>query len=112
MNYEFERGMVDFKLEHYQSAIDRWEPLLTENPANDTLNYFLGTAYLELKNTEPAIARLKKVTEKPQSKFINEAHWYLALAYILENRTEDAVKILENTNHPSKAELLNKLNRK
>jgi tetratricopeptide (TPR) repeat protein len=112
MNYEFERGMIDYKSEKYQSAIDRWEQLLAENIANDTLNYFLGTAYLELKNPEPAITRLKKVTENPQSKFIDEAYWYLALAYILENRTEDAVMVLENTNHPSKEELLKKLGRK
>lgn len=111
VNYEFERGMVDYKSGEYQSAIDRWTPLLAKSPENDTLNYFLGTANLELKDTEPAIDRLKKVTKEPQSKFFNEAHWYLALAYILENQIEDAALVLKNTNHPSKKELLNKLDK-
>ena len=109
MNYEFERGMVDFKSGEYQSAIDRWEPLLSKNPASDTLNYFLGTSYLELKNTTKAISRLKKVTEIPQSKFLSDAYWYLALAYVLENRKEDAIQALNKTNHPLKPKLLTKL---
>ena len=111
IDYEFERGMVDYKSGEYKAAIDRWKPLLAENPANDTLNYFLGTAHLELNNTGLAIARLKEVTKEPQSRFFNEAHWYLALAYLLENKTEDAFKALEKTSHPSKKELLSKLDK-
>jgi len=109
MNYEFERGMVDFKSGDFQLAVDRWKPLLTENPASDTLNYFMGTSYLELKNTTLAIPRLIKVTEVPHSKFISDAYWYLALAYILDDRKKDAILALNKTNHPLKTELLNKL---
>lgn len=111
-HYEFERGMVDFKTENYLEAVNRWEPLSAANPANDTLNYFLGVAYLELKKTDSAIVRLERATTVSQSKFINEAYWYLALAYILENRKEDAANALQNTNHPSKTKLLNELNEK
>lgn len=111
-HYEFERGMVDFKTKNYNDAVNRWAPLASANPANDTLNYFLGVAYLELEETDSAIVRLEKATTVSQSKFINEAYWYLALAYILENRKEDAANALQNTNHPSKTKLLNELNEK
>ena len=100
---------MQLKCGDYQSAIDRWNLLLAKDSASDTLNYFLGTAYLELKNTKPAIVMLTRVTEIPQSKFVNEAYWYLALAYILEDRKEDAISALRKTNHPLKTELITKL---
>ncbi len=109
MNYEFERGMVDYKTGDFQLAIDRWEPLLAENPSNDTLNYFLGISYLELRNTPEAIPRLEKVAEKTQGKFTDEANWYLALAYLLEGQKNDAIRALNNTDYPLKPELLTQL---
>ena len=112
MDYEFERGMVDFKSGEIQSAIERWNPLLAENPASDTLNYFLGVADLELKNTSQAIQRLQNVAGNPQSKFADDANWYLALAYILEDRKTEAVRALNQTSHASKEDLLNQLGEK
>lgn len=111
-NYEFERGMVDFKSGKFQLAIDRWEPLLANNPTGDTLNYFLGTSYLELQNTAKAISRLEKVTENPESKFLNDAWWYLALAYTRDGDKDKAIMALRKTNHSAKNELLNQLEKK
>ncbi|MEZ5104011.1 MAG: hypothetical protein R2757_05920 [Draconibacterium sp.] len=112
MDYEFERGMVDFKSGEFQSAVNRWEPLLAGNPNSDTLNYFLGTAYLELRYSTQAIQNLHKVSENSQSKFVDDANWYLALAYILEDKKDEARQALIRTNHPLKAQLLNRLEEK
>jgi len=112
IDYEFERGMVDFKSGEFQSAVNRWEALLAGNPNSDTLNYFLGTAYLELGYSAQAIQNLHKVSENSQSKFVDDANWYLALAYILEDKKDEARQALIRTNHPLKAELLNQLDEK
>lgn len=108
-NYEFERGMVDYKTGNYEAALERWQPLLTKRPDSDTLNYFFGSAYMIKRQAGEAIPYFKKVTQNVQSQFLNDAYWYLALAYLKQDKTTDAVKALSHTNHPKKEELLNKL---
>ncbi|MFB6318426.1 tetratricopeptide repeat protein [Saccharicrinis sp. FJH54] len=108
-DYEFDRGMVDFKTGDYQAAIKRWQPLLDSRPESDTLNYFIGSAYLAVRDAGSAIPKLEKVAEEMHSDFRNDASWYLALAYLLNNQNEKAINILQKTSHPRKDELLRKI---
>lgn len=105
MEYEFDRGMVDYKTGNYPAAIQRWEDLIQENPGNDTINYFLGAAHLELNNTTPAKHYLQKVLESDGSKFKEEAIWYLALVNVLERDYEKAIIHLNQSDHPDKDKL-------
>ncbi len=109
MAYEFDRGMVDFKLGEYEAAIMRWEKLSQENPENDTLNYFLGAAYLDLKNTDKAIFYFERVLETASGRFTDDAHWYLGLTYMLKRDFEQARKKLERSNHPDSNTLIKSL---
>src|SRR5690606_38198090 len=45
-HYEFENAMVSYKMGSYGEAIEGWRQLLKTYPQNDTLNYFIGSAYL------------------------------------------------------------------
>ena len=107
--YEFDRGMVDFKTGNYKTAIERWQPLLKDRQGSDTLNYFIGSAYLALNEADMAIPKLEIVSQNPGSMFLDDANWYLALAYIQKGQIQKAAKALKKTNHPRKDKLLRKI---
>lgn len=110
--YEFDRGMVDFKLGGYEAAIERWEKLSKEKPQNDTLNYFLGAAHLDLKNTDKAIFYFERTLETGSSRFTDDAKWYLGLTYLLKGDLEQARENLERSNHPDSKTLIKSLQQK
>lgn len=108
-DYEFDRGMIDYKTGNYGAAIKSWEPLLTTRPNSDTLNYFLGAANLANDNTKKAISFFEKVTISANSVFVKDACWYLALAQIKNGNRQEAIPYLEKTDHAQKEMLLKKL---
>src|SRR5690606_21896669 len=81
-NYEFEEAMVDYKTGDFRKAIGKWYPLLVENRSSDTLNYFIGVAYLANSQPDSAVVFLDKVTAAPTSVFQSDAYWYKALAML------------------------------
>src|SRR5690606_34514175 len=60
-NYNFFDAMVDYKNEMYEKAISKWTVLLLEDPENDTLNYYIGSAHFVLQDYEKAIPYFTKV---------------------------------------------------
>lgn len=107
--YEFENAMVSYKTGAYTKAINDWQKLLKEQPGNDTLKYFVGSAYLANKNQEKAILYFDSVIETPNSVFKQEAQWYKALSLIYLGKKQDAILLLEQVEHAGKEELLLKL---
>ncbi len=91
-NYEFYRGMVDYKQGKYREAIERWNPLLEREPENDTLNFYLGVSFLAKDETGKAIAYLSKTVHYPNSIFISEAWYYLGLAHLKAGNSEEAIR--------------------
>lgn len=89
---QFAEGMISYKLGDYSEAIAYWQPLVNSDPANDTLNYYLGIAALADEAPGQAINYLEKVE---QAYFIS-ARWYLALAFLQQEEPQAAVPILKN----------------
>ncbi|MCH6233788.1 tetratricopeptide repeat protein [Cognataquiflexum rubidum] len=108
-DYEFDRGMVDYKTGDYQAAITRWEKLLAQKPDNDTLNYFLGSAFLAVGNPDQAKAYLEKTAQVESSIFQKEAYWYLGLSLLKSEKTEEAIKFLQNSGRKEATEIIEKL---
>lgn len=92
----FAEGMVSYKLKEYKDARNNWEPLLTANPENDTLNYYVGVSFLAEEMPVQAISHLSKVDQNENSIFAEDASWYLALAYLLNSQEEPARAILND----------------
>ncbi|MGZ0016318.1 tetratricopeptide repeat protein [Yeosuana sp. AK3] len=99
-NYEFFDAMVNYKHGDYKIAISKWEKLQQKKPENDTINYFLGVAQLADKNEFKAIPFLKNAIQQSESIFLNDAYFYLGLAYL---KTNELTKAKESFNH-SKSE--------
>ncbi|HMR82351.1 MAG TPA: tetratricopeptide repeat protein [Niabella sp.] len=108
-NYEFDRAMVEYKTGDYQKAITTWQQLLKDNPGNDTLSYFIGSAFLADKDTRQAKAYFDKTIGVPGSAFLQHAKWYKALILLKEGNREEAANLLKTTEHPKKEALLHKL---
>ncbi len=110
-NYEFYQAMVDYKSGEYEKAIAAWDALLQQQPANDTLSYYLGSAWLANKQPAKAITYLEKVAANTNSSFVQDAGWYLALAWLQQGDKEKAKAALEKTQHRRREELLQELRR-
>lgn len=108
-DYTFDRAMIDYKTGHYQAAIHSWDSLLVRKPGNDTLQFFLASAYLATDKYEKAIDYFEKVTSQPGSYFLEDANWYLGLALLKMNKKDSAISHIEKSDHPQKDELLDKL---
>lgn len=108
-NYEFENAMVNYKTGDYDKALASWTALLKDNPGNDTLHYFIGSAYLAKGEEQKAAPYLDSVIKTPNSVFIQDAKWYKGLLLLKQGRKEEAVKLLKATGHAGKEPLLHKL---
>lgn len=108
-NYAFDKAMVDYKTGNYSAAITSWAKLQMKQPANDTLNYFLGAAHLAANNADRAIEYFQKVVILPAGPFFYDAAWYLGLSYVKEKKPKEAVAFIRKSNHPQKYALLEKL---
>lgn len=87
-NFKFYDAMVNYKRGDYKLAIKKWESLQKTKPINDTLNYFIGVAYLANSNENKAINLLESVIATKESSFINEAYYYLGLAHLKAKHIE------------------------
>ena len=108
-NYLFDRAMVDYKVGDYDAAIKTWESLLASKPENDTLNYFIGSAWLAKEKENMAITHFKKVLDNENSFFRNDALWYTGLALLKSNEKMEALGFIEKAEHDNKAKLLEEL---
>jgi tetratricopeptide (TPR) repeat protein len=108
-NYLFDRAMVDYKTGNFKAAIKTWDSLQRIQPANDTLNYFLGTASLSNNELDNAIRYLQNVAAMPASVFSKDANWYLGLAYLKKGDRKEAIYYIERSDHEDKAALLQRL---
>ncbi len=108
-NYLFDRAMIDYRTGKYDDALKTWENMLISKPGNDTLNYFIGSAYLAKGQTEQALARFKETIAKPKSYFYNDALWYTGLSFLKENKIKEAISAIEKSEHYNKDSLLLKL---
>lgn len=110
-NFEFYDAMVNYKRGDYKIAINKWQTLLEKKPENDTINYFLGVAHLANKNEIEAIPFLER-SVKHQNTFplIQDAYYYLGLAYLKENNIQLAKKYLKLSNTEASNKIILELN--
>jgi tetratricopeptide (TPR) repeat protein len=92
--YSFYDGMVDFKMEAYGKAAEKWSPLLRKNPDNDTLQYYLASALFQEGNLEEARSYFSKVLAQPESKFRDKAQ-YMEVLIDLREGNYKAIRSVE-----------------
>ncbi len=109
-NFEFYEAMVKYKHGDYDIAISKWNALYESKPDNDTLNYFLGVAHLANRKEAEAIPFLERtVQSKKDFVLINDAYYYLGLAYLQQGNIELAKTNLSQSDNDIAKEILSKL---
>jgi tetratricopeptide (TPR) repeat protein len=93
-DYQFYDGMVSYKRNDFETALSKWNPILEQHPKNDTLQYFIGVAYLAAGEDHNALNRLKELYESKPESFKNETAFYLGMAYLKLDDLENAIKYL------------------
>ena len=111
-DYNFDKAMVEYKEGNYDKAIEAWLKLSTAAPQNDTLNYFLGVAYLAKNENEKAQDFLFKVVSDNANSFYNDGCWYLGLNFIKNNEPQKASEWIKRSGHTGSINLLNAINKK
>jgi predicted Zn-dependent protease len=110
-NYDFYEAMVDYKQGKYDVAIEKWKKLLSSKPENDTLNYFLGSAYLAIGNEKQSIHHLRLTSKVKSSIFANEVYLFLGMAYLKNSELELAKQNLNLSDEDKAKELLKALDK-
>lgn len=105
-NFDFYDAMVNYKQGDYKTAIEKWEALTTKN---DTLNYFLGVAYLAEKNEVNAISFLEQSIQNENFPLISDAYYYLGLAHLKEGNITLAKENLQKSSVKNSKTLLSEL---
>jgi len=85
--YDLDDAMIDYKLGDYRKALQKFTKLQVANVSPDTVQLYLGLAYLGDKDP----ARMLEVYKdwQPASVQIrNKKDWYTALGYLLQGKTE------------------------
>lgn len=108
--YDFNEAMVDYKRENYASAIQKWSALYEDSPGNDTLNYFLGMAFMASDEVDKAVPFLESVSTETESEFYEDALYYTGLYHLKKNNIELAKQYFNKINTTKSKELLEKLN--
>ena len=89
-DFAFYDAMVDYKQGNYEKAIQKWDQQTISKPGNDTLNYFLGVAWLADDNPEKAVPFLESTVKNNNSVFIEDANYYLGMAFLRLGNIEKA----------------------
>jgi len=109
-NFEFFDGMVNYKREEYSQALSKWIELLKENPQNDTLNYFIGMAYMASDKDANAVTFIDNVINNQESEFWEDAQYYKALYLLKIEDTDAAIDLLNGlTENPDAQALLKEI---
>lgn len=99
-NYTFYDGMVDYKEAHYKDALSKWDSLLTENPENDTLNFYHGATLFNMENYREAIPYFDVAEANSTSTIRDKAQWYRVLIGL---KLDDKELVLSITPYPGSA---------
>ncbi len=108
-NFAFYDAMVDYKRGEYDKAIQKWEKQQIQKPANDTLNYFLGLAFLANDNPEKAIPYLEAAVKTRKFIFIDDANYYLGMAFLKMGNMEKSRAYFSLSGSKKAKELINKI---
>jgi tetratricopeptide (TPR) repeat protein len=85
-----ESAMAEYENEQYKESLSILQYLLKSEPANDTASFYAGISSLCLNDPQTAVVYLQTVASNRKSDFIDQAGWYLGLAFLKENNIQAA----------------------
>ncbi len=110
VTYTFNRGMILYKEENYDGAIRVWEKMISQKGTTDTLEYYIGVAWINSNKLAEAQPYLERTAGNANSIFREKATWYLALLRLKQKDYNNARILLQQLPDKKTAiELLDKI---
>jgi len=117
---EYDNKLLIVALDHYDKgefnkANQIFEELVKQEVVSDTVLFYYGNTSLATGDTDQAIKSFEQLLLDTNSRILLQAEWYLALAYLSENKVDQCMlylkKIIQKETHLNiKAqELFNKI---
>lgn len=101
--HAFHDAMVAYKLGDHDEAIGKFTALLKEDPASDTLRFYIGCAELNAGRAERALPMLQAVADQERSVFARKARWYAFLALVRSGDRNAAAAVRFEVDDPNGA---------
>jgi len=96
-NQNFRRSMEYYLKSDYADAIPGLHALAQTSPESSKFNFYLGACYLLTNRTDLAIEALRKTTAIGDTAYSEQAHFYLAKAYLKKRQLPEAKAELQQT---------------
>lgn len=111
-DFDMKAAMVLYNSGNYQQAVTEFDKILSSDPENEAALFYKGISYLSLEKGDKAESDLEHALSLQNGKLKDQAEWYLALSYLLNDKVPEAenllVKIVNEKNYYSpQAENLN-----
>lgn len=102
-----EHAFKVYEAKEYKDALPLFEQARTaENQF--VIDFYLGVCHLSLESPQRARPYLNQVVEHGNNFYTEQATWYLALSFVLEDRQEEAIALLKKVEsdglHPKRKE--------
>jgi len=94
----FQEGMSAYTARDYAIAVQKLRSAAALDPSRPDIAFFLGASELLLGNVPGAVRSLKRTVAMGDTPFLEEAHFYLAKAYLKEGDAEQARAELTKVN--------------
>ena len=72
---------------NYQAAINQLDKIIQSDPFSTAAHFYRGLSYIETKDYGKAIENFSFIINQNNSRYTENAQWYLALCYIKTNQT-------------------------
>jgi TolA-binding protein len=89
------RAMRPYQQNDFAEAEQRLAQFLEKNPKHAQAHFYRGVSLLMLGRTTEAVAPLEAAVEYGQGRVSEEAHWYLAQAYLKADEPSKALEQLD-----------------
>jgi len=91
---EVHKAMDLYTNQHYDEAIPLLEGAISKEENHDQVQFYLGNAYLANGNPRKAIDVFEKNQGNLSKEYAPKNQWYLALAYVADDRIKEAKQTL------------------
>ncbi|RMD72586.1 MAG: hypothetical protein D6818_06185 [Bacteroidetes bacterium] len=91
-----QQGFEALDRQQYEESIPFLEEWLKRDPDNDVVQFFLAQALMAQGKLDEALPLFEKVHQRSESAYREAATWYLALIHLKNNRTAQAVSLLDS----------------
>ncbi|MBI4946352.1 MAG: tetratricopeptide repeat protein [Bacteroidetes bacterium] len=94
-------AMAKYDKQDYAGAVTAFEQALKQNPNDEKALFYSGVSYLSLGQADKAVTGFNKVLQNKNSRYYDDAQWYLSLSYLKKKDAPNARKnLMEIQNNP------------